>query len=272
MGYAEYGPRGGTPVVFLPGAGCGRLMSFGEELLDQRRIRLISVDRPGLGTSTPDPDKTFASVGADVARVIEDLAGQPVPLVANSQGAPFGLAVARTGCTTGVVLVSPIDDMAHPPVRASLPQEYRALIDDVAADTGRAFTVLSNTTPAALIDMVLSEYPACDAPVYGDPVFRARYSAALLDGFAYGSEGYVRDTILAMTAWPADLFAAPVPVALLMGADDHAHSPDRAATLAARLGATRTVVEDAGGALLWARPELVFDALDALRPRADSAG
>jgi pimeloyl-ACP methyl ester carboxylesterase len=75
-----------------------------------------------------------------------------------------------------------------------------------------------------------------------------------------------------MTAWPADLFAADVPVALLMGADDDAHSPDRAATLAARLGATHTVVDGVGGALLWARPELVFDALDALRPRAGSAG
>lgn len=272
LGYAECGPADGAPVVFLPGAGCGRLMSFGDGLLHQRRVRLISVDRPGLGASTADPRKSFARVGSDVARLVEAVVGHPVPVVANSQGAPFGLAVAAAGGASAVVLVSPIDDMAHPPVRALLPDDYRAVIDEVDADPARMITVFSNATSEQLLDMVLRAYPAGDAPVYDDPAFRGRYSAALSDGLGCGAAGYAQDTVLTMTPWPAELFAATVPVAVLMGADDKAHSPDGGATLAGRLGATRTVVDGVGGSLLWARPELALDALDALRPRAGSAG
>lgn len=272
LGYAQYGPADGTPVVFVPGAGCGRLMTFGEELLHRRRVRLLSVDRPGLGVSTADPEKSFARVGADVTRLVEDVVGHPVPLVANSQGAPFGLAVAAAGGASAVVLVSPIDDMAHPPVRALLPDDYRTVIDEVDTDAAGMFTVFSNATAEQLMDMVLRNHPACDAPVYGDPGFLARFSAALSDGLRSGAGGYAQDTVLAMTAWPAELFTATVPAAVLMGAEDHAHSPDRGATLAERLGATRTVVDGVGGSLLWARPELVLDALEAIRPRAGSAG
>lgn len=268
LGYATYGPADGTPVVFLPGAGCGRLMAFGEERLQDRHIRLISVDRPGLGLSDPDPRKSFTSVAADVARLIDELVGHPVPVVANSQGAPFGLAVAATGAVTGLVLASPIDDMAHPPIRALLPADYRAMIDDVAADPGRALATLSSTTADELLDMVLRRYPPGDAPVYGDPGFRARYAAALSDGFRFGADGYARDTVLAMTAWPDGLFAPTAPVTLLMGRDDDAHSPDRGVTLACRLGATRIGVDGVGGSLLWARPDLVFDAVATHGPGA----
>jgi pimeloyl-ACP methyl ester carboxylesterase len=264
LGYAEYGPEEGTPVVFLAGAGCGRLMSFGDELLEERQVRLISADRPGLGMSSPHPDKTFASVAADVAELVDRLVGRPVPLVANSQGAPFGLAVAQVGAASGVVLVSPIDDMAHPPIRAALPEDYRTLLDDVAADPGRASIALANATPNALVDMVMGDHPASDTPVYGDPAFRARYFAALSDGFRHGGDGYARDTVLVMTEWPEYLFSGEAPVAVLMGADDHAHSPDGGRTLATRLGTTLTVVDGTGGSLLWARPDLVLDALDPL--------
>lgn len=268
LGFAAYGPPDGTPVVFLPGAGCGRLMAFGEEWLQDRHIRLISVDRPGLGLSDPDPDKSFTSMAADVVRLIDELVGHPVPVVANSQGAPFGLAVAATGAVTGLVLASPIDDMAHPPIRALLPADYRAMIDDVAADPDRILAALSSTTPDELLDMVLRRYPPSDAQVYGDPAFRARYAAALSDGLRFGADGYARDTVLVMTAWPDELFTATVPVTLLMGRDDDAHSPDRGVTLARRLGATCVGVDGVGGSLLWARPDLVLDAVCTFRPRA----
>jgi pimeloyl-ACP methyl ester carboxylesterase len=268
LGYAAYGPPDGTPVVFLPGAGCGRLMTFGEERLQDRHIRLISVDRPGLGLSDPDPDKSFTSTAADVARLIDELVGHPVPVVANSQGAPFGLAVGATGAVTGLVLASPIDDMAHPPIRALLPADYRATIDAVAGDPDRTLATLSSTTPDELLDMVLRRYPPSDAQVYGDPAFRARYAAALSDGFRSGADGYARDTVLAMTAWPDELFSATVPVTLLMGRDDDAHSPDRGVTLARRLGATCIGVDGVGGSLLWARPDLVLDAVSTLEPGA----
>ncbi|ORA39986.1 alpha/beta fold hydrolase [Mycobacterium aquaticum] len=260
--YASYGPDSGEPTVFIAGAGCGRRMAFGLEVLEAAGIRLISVDRPGLGASTADPNKTLDSVAADIAAMIDTIVGRPVPVVANSQGAPFGLALAATGRASRLVLVSPIDDLGHPPVAAQLPPAHREFVAAIAADPEGAMQDLCGYTATALFDMIMADYPASDAVVYDQPGFRATLREALDDGFAQGAAGYARDTVLATSPWPAHVLSPGVDVHVLFGADDTVHSPDLGATLTARIpGATRSVIADVGGALLWARPELVVDRL-----------
>lgn len=266
IAYRDHGPADGSPLIFLPGAGCGRLMRFGDDdLLAARGVRLISVDRPGLGASTADPGKTLATVAADLAHLIEAVASEPVPVVANSQGAPFGLALARHAQVQVLVLVSPIDDVGHPATTALLGTPHRGFVADVAADPATAEQQLRGFTAEDVYRMVMSGYPDSGAPVYGSAEFQSMFAAALADGFSSGAAGYARDTVLATLPWPADLFDGHAPVTILYGADDDAHSPDHAATLAHRLGARRQVVDGVGGALMWERPELVLDAV--LRPR-----
>lgn len=261
LAYRAYGPVDGTPVLFIPGAGSGRLMRFGDDaLLNRRDVRLISVDRPGLGGSTADPAKSFGSVAADLGEVAREVGGGPVRVVANSQGAPFALALAATSWARGLVLVSPIDDVAYPPITALLPAAYREMIAGVAADPDALAADLSRYTADAMYAMVMSDYPECDAAVYHRADFRALFEAALQDAFAGGAAGYAQDTVLAMTAWPAELFDPAVDVRILFGSEDAVHSPDLGAQLSHRIrGARREVVAGAGGALLWARPDLVFD-------------
>jgi hypothetical protein len=71
--------------------------------------------------------------------------------------------------------------------------------------------------------------------VYGRPKFRTLLRDALDDGFSSGATGYARDTILAMSAWPAKLFDPGMDVRILFGADDRVHSPDLGMTLANRI-------------------------------------
>jgi len=261
LAYRQYGPADGRPLLFLPGAGLGRLMRFGEDALADRHVRLLSIDRPGLGASSPHPVKTFASVAADLAALVDAVVGEPVTVVANSQGAPFGLAFATTGRARGAVLVSPIDDVGHPPTTALLPADYRALVAEVAADPEAAMRRFSAFTAAELFAMMTGDHPPADQPIYDDPGFRSMLRTALDDGFASGADGYARDTMLAMSPWPAQLFEPVVGVRILIGAHDRVHSPDGAATLTGRIrGARRAVVDDAGGALLWSHPHLVLDA------------
>jgi pimeloyl-ACP methyl ester carboxylesterase len=262
VAYAAYGPAEGTPALFIPGAGCGRRMSFGHEQLDDHGVRLISVDRPGLGSSESDPGKTLDTVGADFAAVIDRLVGRPIPVVANSQGAPFGLALAGTGWAARLVLASPIDDLGCPSVAALLAPAHREFVSAIAADPDGAMQDLSAYTAGALFDMIMADYPPSDRAVYDDPGFRTMLRAALADGFAQGAQGYARDTVLATSPWPVHLLTPGVEVQVLFGSDDSVHSPDRGVTLADRIeGATRTVVEDVGGALLWARADAVLSRL-----------
>ncbi|WP_268952499.1 alpha/beta fold hydrolase [Mycolicibacterium septicum] len=227
--------------------------------MENHRVRLISVDRPGIGASDPDPDKTFDSVAADLAAVIDTVAGVPVPVVANSQGAPFALALAGTGRIDGLVLVSPIDDLGYPPVTALLTPPHREFVTAIAADPDGAEHDLSGYTATALFDMIMADYPVSDRVVYDDPGFRTMLRAALVDGFAQGPAGYARDTVLATSPWPTHLMEPGIGVDLFFGSDDTVHSPDLGITLADRIpGASRTVVDGVGGALLWAYPDLVL--------------
>src|SRR5690606_14534898 len=99
--------------------------------------------------------------------------------------------------------------------------------------------------------------------VYEEPEFRARYRQALAEGFAGDGAAYVRDTLLAMRPWNLDLASIEVPVSVLFGASDVVHSPDLGAILTGRIpGATRRIIADAGGALLWTHSaDVLRDAL-----------
>jgi len=65
LAHRAYGPQDGAPLLFVPGAASGSRMRFGEELLKGRGLQLLSVDRPGLGFSDADGDKSLPSVGDD---------------------------------------------------------------------------------------------------------------------------------------------------------------------------------------------------------------
>lgn len=260
----SYGPADGRPVLFIAGAGIGRAMAFGEDLLDARGVRLIAMDRPGMGGSDLDPERTVASTAADyrvfVAGILDD-DNATVPVVANSQGGLFGLAAADQGWVSTLVLVSPADEVAHPSVRALLPESAGALPDLVTEDPVQARALLGSFTAEGLQSMILDGSDPADRAVYAEPAFVRRFAAALAQGFANGGEGYVVDTMAAMASWPIDLSRVAGAVIVLFGDRDHVHSPDHGAVLASRLpGARRTVIPDAGGALLWTHADLILDA------------
>src|SRR5690625_777359 len=98
-----HGPVDGTPILFIAGAGTGKSMVFGEDLLKICGIRLITMDRPGMGGSDPDLTRTPASTADDYrafAAAVLGVTNPNLPIVANSQVAVFGLAAAAQGVGT----------------------------------------------------------------------------------------------------------------------------------------------------------------------------
>jgi len=258
-----HGPVDGTPILFIAGAGTGKSMVFGEDLLKICGIRLITMDRPGMGGSDPDLTRTPASTADDYrafAAAVLGVTNPNLPIVANSQGAVFGLAAAAQGWAQNLVLASPADEVANPSVRALLPETARALPDLAQSKPDAARDLLRSFTPHAMHAMVLNGSDAQDRAVYAAPTFDTLYQTALAEGFAREGSGYIADTIMAITRWPLDLDAITTPVAVLFGADDQVHSPDHGALLTTRLpNARRTVISNAGGALLWTHSDLVFN-------------
>ncbi|MFE0809908.1 alpha/beta fold hydrolase [Streptomyces sp. NPDC058848] len=263
LGWAEWGPPDGVPVLLCPGAATSRRLGFGAGVVEALGVRLVSVDRPGLGASTPAPARTFTDFAVDM-RALCDLRGLGRPaVVGNSQGAPFALACAEAGFASALALVSAADEVAAPEFAAALPAELRALTERAVRDASGAEEFFAAFDADAMWDMVMGGSPACDLAVYREDGFAAAYRHALSEGFAQGAAaGYARDTVLAMGRWPFALDAVTVPVDIWYGEHDTSHSPDNGALLSTRIpGARRHVVPGIGGALLWTHAEPVLTAL-----------
>lgn len=259
---ASYGPADGRPVLFVAGAATGKSMTFGENYLDDARVRLLTMDRPGMGDSTADPERTISSTAADYLTFARSVFGEVRPsVVANSQGSVFALALALGGEIDRLVLVSPADEVAHPDIHAMLPAEATALSDLAQQEPGKAALILQGFSAEAMEGMVLNSAGVVDRDFYRSEPFLTRYRLALAEGFSNNGEGYVRDTLLAMRSWDLNFGAIRRPVEILFGEQDLGHSPDHGETLTARIpGATRTLFADAGGALLWTHAPTVLKA------------
>jgi pimeloyl-ACP methyl ester carboxylesterase len=267
LAWAEWGSPRGTPVVLCPGAAISRHLGISARAVAALGVRLISVDRPGLGASTPAPGRTLADFAADVGELVE-LRGLGRPaLIGNSQGAPFALACAAAGIARALALVSASDEVAAPEFRSALPPHLRDLLDLVATDTDGATAVLRRFDADAMWDLVMTGAPPCDRAVYCTRSFERAYRTALREGFAQGPEGYVHDTLLAMSRWPIPLPNIGIPVDVWYGEEDVSHSPDNGATLTGRIpGAHRHVIPGIGGALLWTHARSILDTLLARSP------
>ncbi|MDQ0379804.1 alpha/beta fold hydrolase [Amycolatopsis thermophila] len=251
LAWSSTAPADGTPVLFLAGAATGRSMTFGSAHLAELGVRLVTVDRPGLGGSTHDPRRSAGSTAADLACLVARLGGA-VPVVANSQAAVFGLALAERGDAARLLLVSPADEVADPRVFARLPASVRQVVTMVRDDPAAARALFAALGPEGLERMVVDGAGQADRAVYTDPAFLAAFRAALAEGFANDGAGYATDTVLAMTRWPLDWPSIRTPVEVWFGEADRTHSPDLGELLTSRIpGAVRRVVAGAGGALLW---------------------
>ncbi|MBN6033397.1 alpha/beta fold hydrolase [Amycolatopsis sp. 195334CR] len=250
---AEWGE--GRPVLFFSGAAMGCGFGFGTDLVASRGIRLISVERPWPGA----PDRTLDTWVEDVRAL-----GLPsCPIVAFSQGAPFGLACAAAGLCTSLVVVSGQDELRS--FGDALDPDVARLIRAVDADPAGFEASFAATADAATMwELIAGMSSPVDLAVYTEPAFARAYRSALADGFRRGGAGYARDLVLALRPWPFAVEDIRVPVTLFYGAHDTSpvHSPDLGESLARRIpGATRHLVPDGGGSILWTHTPQILDAV-----------
>ena len=270
LAWSEWGPADGTPVLFCTGAGMSGSLGFGTAELNRLNVRLLAVDRPGLGASTAHPGKTLTSWSDDIGELISARLLTKPRVVGFSQGAPFALALAATRNATAVALVSGQDDFGHPRTLEQLPSEVSKMVMDARTDSAAFEDEIAATASADWIwRMILSLNADCDRRIYEEEVFAERYRVCLKEGFSQGSRGYARDLAITFDEWPFTLARLSVPVDLWYGRQDTSpvHSPDFGETLASRIpGASLTVDERAGGAILWTRAADILGKLIAPRP------
>lgn len=262
LGVASWGPASAPPVLFVPGAGTSASLPFGLASFARRGLRLVTLDRPGLGRSSPRPGRTLRDFARDVDVVCEALGARP-PVVGFSQGGPFALACGLSESVRRVVVVSGSEEVAHPDVRATLPPPLQELVDLVATAPDDAEAFFATLTAAGLREMIASSVDAEDREVYAAPDFVSAFVRATDEAFVQGAGGYARDARLAFARWDFALDELRAPVTLLYGGRDTSpmHALDHGARLERELPrATRHVFPERAGALPWTEADAILDA------------
>ncbi len=95
LGYEEFGDTNGFPIIYCHGSQSSRLeMHYDVSFATDNNLRIITIDRPGHGTSDFNPKGTILDFAKDVKQLTEYLRIDKFSVIGMSAGSPFALAIA----------------------------------------------------------------------------------------------------------------------------------------------------------------------------------
>ncbi len=284
LGFAEYGSTRGPAIVWMHGTpGARRQVPLEARAhAEARGIRIIGVDRPGIGSSTPHLYDDILDWTADLAILADTLGIDTLRLVGLSGGGPYALAAAvampdrvhGVGVLGGVAPTCGVDAAEGGPIQLAVrlaPVLARARVPLGVAIT-RALRILRPLGGPAL-DLYASLQPAGDRNLLGRPEFKAMFLDDLLHGSRFQSSAPLNDLLLFTRDWGFSASEVGVPVHWWHGNDDHIVPLEHGRHLVERLPQARLEVIDGEshlGGLGIARE--VIDAMMRLGPRSTPGG
>jgi pimeloyl-ACP methyl ester carboxylesterase len=263
LAIAEFGDPGGTPVVLFPSNPGSRLLDPDPAATAAAHVRLLVVDRPGYGDSTPLPPATIPTLTAcanDVAVALGVLGVDEVGVVGWSTGGRYALALAAVHpeVVRAVALAgTPAPDEAL----RWIPPEHQQLLMTMRADPASGVATMAEIFgpmgSAMAADPTQVGPAPDDARLLGDPAVRERVLVMLGEAFRSGVLGVAADIVAANVVAPGfDPAAIGAPVALFYGDGDTLIPPEHGRWWAGQLLApTEHAVAGAGHLVLivaWA--------------------
>jgi pimeloyl-ACP methyl ester carboxylesterase len=207
LGAAEFGDADGTAVLWAHGGPGSRLEpAWLDAAAAQAGLRIIGIDRPGYGMSTPQPGRTISSVVVDMLAVADQLAIDRFATVGVSTGGAYALALAAFAPSRvlGVVACCSMTDMSWAPGRATMSRAHaHAVWDAPDRDTAIAAAVdahgqngskmLNGGMSPALVEL--------DRQLFADPAWMRPAMDGFPQMFTFGLEGYADDRIADGAGW-----------------------------------------------------------------------
>jgi pimeloyl-ACP methyl ester carboxylesterase len=215
VGIFECGDPQGVPLFYFHGFPGSRLEAgFLATAAASAGVRLIGVDRPGMGLSTPVTGRQILDWPSDVARLGDALRFTRFGVVGYSGGGPYAAACAwriperLTGCgiVSGAGPVGPVLSMLATVSRPAM-AIVRPFVHEAA---GARRWVRRNRRLAAPADRLCLVRPDVEATVV----------SSLVESFRQGSAGPAHEAKLLSRAWGFALEDIRIPIHLWHGGRD----------------------------------------------------
>ncbi|HEX7131194.1 MAG TPA: alpha/beta hydrolase [Iamia sp.] len=232
LGFAEFGPPEGRAVVWLHGTP-GARRQIPEEarvLAHELGLRIIGIDRPGIGSSSPHLYPNVLGFAADLATVADGLGVGDMAVIGLSGGGPYALAAAHAmpdRVVAAAVLGGVAPTKGPDAIRGGLVDLGVRLAPLVAlthVPTGIFLTGavrLARPVASPGLDLYARLSPAGDRALLRRPEFKAMFLDDLLNGSRKQLSAPLADVLLFTKDWGFRVGDVTVPVRWWHGDADH---------------------------------------------------
>ncbi|RAP58494.1 alpha/beta hydrolase [Oleiagrimonas sp. MCCC 1A03011] len=265
LGFAEYGPSDGLPLMLFHGTPGSRLLSFLEraEWVERLGFRVLTPERPGYGLSDPAPRRSIGDWAEDITQLADQLGLDRFHVAGGSGGGAFALACA---------IKLPERVRSATLICSGSPPQFLRITKDMQTGNRVAFFLARYAPPLLRILNILMARGASKPRKPSSEAAKQRMLAGFCEwdrrilmarkddtgtmrqiqqAFRQGSAGAYRDMMLVSHGWGLDLSANTVPVFLWHGTADTLVPIASARAFAANIPHCEAhFIEDAGHMLL----------------------
>lgn len=232
LSFAEYGSRRGPAIVWMHGTpGARRQIPLeARDYAEERGIRIIGIDRPGIGSSTPHLYPNVLDWTADLEILMDTLAVDTTRLIGLSGGGPYVLAAGAAlpervhgiGVLGGVAPTRGPDAAPGGPIQLAV--RLAPLLAATRVPLGVALTQgirLVRPLAGSALDVYAAVQPAGDKTLLSRPEFKAMFLDDLLNGSRFQTSAPLNDLLLFTRDWGFAVADVQVPVRWWHGDADH---------------------------------------------------
>jgi pimeloyl-ACP methyl ester carboxylesterase len=232
LSFAEFGVPRGRAVFWLHGTpGARRQIPVEARVYaEDNNIRLIGVDRPGIGSSTPHRYENIRAFADDLATIADTLGIDKMAIVGLSGGGPYSLACAAAmpDRVVGLAVLGGVAPTQGPEAITGGAMNLGVRVAPVLKFGGSplrlgASALLQSIRPVGSVGLYLYALasPKADRHLLNRPEIGAMFLDDLLNGSRRQLDAPFNDVILFARDWGFRLDEVKVPVRWWHGDHDH---------------------------------------------------
>ncbi len=196
--FRDYGPDAGIPALWCHGGPGSRAEPLAQaDAATAAGFRLIGIDRPGYGKSTPLPGRRIGDFPGDALAVADALGIERFMMIGVSTGGAYALATAAAAPkrVTGVLTCCAMTDMAWAVDHGMMGANVRIWENDDRPTAMRIAAEDFGEDGAKMLegDDTANMLAPADVALLMDPAFAATFSNT--ESFAQGVTGYADDRL-----------------------------------------------------------------------------